>query len=162
MPFALVSASPGAPLPPAVDPRRVAGELLASLPERLAGLAGVIGPTTTEAYADRPDPAAVLAAERGVAYVVNGRLLATAEGPRLLVEVIRTSDGVHVWVRRYPLDAPAAEVAGAVAEGLLAELAAATARPTGSAGLAAGAVQGQLAKARVSCRGANGVPTGLV
>jgi DNA-binding winged helix-turn-helix (wHTH) protein len=122
MPFALDGPLPGTPLAPDEDPRRVAAELLATLPGRLAGRAGVIGPTTTEAYAGRPDPVAVLAAERAVTYVVNGRLLATSEGPRLLVEVIRTSDGVHVWVRRWALDAPAEAIAADVAEGLLAEL----------------------------------------
>jgi len=72
---------------------------------------GIIGPTTTSAYAASEGGLRRLAADYRVDYIVNGRKVeadgemrstsakATADG--LLVEMIRVSDGVHVWVRRY-------------------------------------------------------------
>jgi TolB-like protein len=41
-----------------------------------------------------------LAADYRVDYVLNGRPL-DGDGRRLLIELIRVSDGVHVWVRPY-------------------------------------------------------------
>lgn len=72
---------------------------------------GIIGPTTTSAYPGSEGGLRRLAADYRVDYIVNGRKVeadgemrstsakATADG--LLVEMIRVSDGVHVWVRRY-------------------------------------------------------------
>jgi TolB-like protein len=79
---------------------------------QLAGQsAGLVGPTTTSAYAASDDGLRRLAADYRVDYIVNGRPVqaegdmrstsAKATADRLLVEVIRVSDGVHVWVRRY-------------------------------------------------------------
>lgn len=79
---------------------------------QLAGTSvGIIGPTTTSAYAAAEGGLRRLATDYRVDYIVNGRKVeadgemrstsakATADG--LLVEVIRVADGVHVWVRRY-------------------------------------------------------------
>jgi len=63
---------------------------------------GFIGPTTTTAYAKFPDPVRRLGAELGVDYVINGRFLAEGETTRLLAELIRVEDGVHVWVESFP------------------------------------------------------------
>ena len=89
----------------------IAEWVLDSLSQRAGQSAGLVGPTTTSAYAASDEGLRRLAADYRVDYIVNGRPVdadgsmrstsakATADG--LLVEVIRVSDGVHVWVRRY-------------------------------------------------------------
>jgi len=62
---------------------------------------GIIGPTTTSAYPGSEGGLRRLAADYHVDYIVNGRKVEADGDMRLLVEVIRVSDGVHVWVRRY-------------------------------------------------------------
>lgn len=75
--------------------------------EDLAVLAGpsaaIVGPTTTEAYDGTDAGLRRLADDYDLDFIVNGRFLASETGssPRMLGELIRTSDGVHVWVRRY-------------------------------------------------------------
>jgi DNA-binding winged helix-turn-helix (wHTH) protein/TolB-like protein len=69
---------------------------------QLAGQsAGIIGPTTTTAYAASDDGLRRLATDYRVDYIVNGRPVEADGKTLLLVEVIRVADGVHVWVRRY-------------------------------------------------------------
>jgi DNA-binding winged helix-turn-helix (wHTH) protein/TolB-like protein len=63
--------------------------------------AGIVGPTTTSAYAASDSGLRRLATDYRVDYIVNGRPVEADGNMRLLVEVIRVSDGVHVWVRRY-------------------------------------------------------------
>jgi DNA-binding winged helix-turn-helix (wHTH) protein/TolB-like protein len=63
--------------------------------------AGIVGPTTTSAYAASDSGLRRLATDYRVDYIVNGRPVNADGEMRLLVEVIRVSDGVHVWVRRY-------------------------------------------------------------
>jgi DNA-binding winged helix-turn-helix (wHTH) protein len=63
--------------------------------------AAIVGPTTTSAYAGSDLDLRRLAADYGVDYIVNGRELKASGGPRMLAELIRASDGVHVWVRPY-------------------------------------------------------------
>ena len=72
----------------------------------LDGLAGrraeIVGPTTTTGYTtNEPDSLARLASDYDVPFIVNGRFLLGEGRPRLLAELIRTSDGAHVWVRGY-------------------------------------------------------------
>ena len=63
--------------------------------------AGIVGPTTTSAYAASEGGLRRLATDYRVDYIVNGRPVDADGKVLLLVEVIRVSDGVHVWVRRY-------------------------------------------------------------
>jgi DNA-binding winged helix-turn-helix (wHTH) protein/TolB-like protein len=63
--------------------------------------AGIVGPTTTSAYAASDSGLRRLATDYRVDYIVNGRPVGADGKNRLLVELIRVSDGVHVWVRRY-------------------------------------------------------------
>jgi DNA-binding winged helix-turn-helix (wHTH) protein/TolB-like protein len=63
--------------------------------------AGIVGPTTTSAYAASDSGLRRLATDYRIDYIVNGRPVNAGGEMRLLVEVIRVSDGVHVWVRRY-------------------------------------------------------------
>lgn len=62
---------------------------------------GVVGPTTTAAYTAADIDLRRLAADYRIDYIINGRDIAADGGPVLLAELIRTSDGVHVWVRPY-------------------------------------------------------------
>ncbi len=69
---------------------------------QLAGQsAGIVGPATTSAFAGSDDGLRRLAADYRVDYIVNGRHVVGNGVTHLLVEVIRVSDGVHVWVRPY-------------------------------------------------------------
>ena len=63
--------------------------------------AGVVGPTTTAAYGSSDADLRRLASDYRIDYIVNGRDLSAGDGPVLLAELIRTSDGVHVWVQPY-------------------------------------------------------------
>ncbi len=73
--------------------------------EDLANVAGnsvaVIGPTTTAAYSGSDADLRRLAADYRLDYIINGRDIAADDGPALLAELIRVSDGAHVWVRPY-------------------------------------------------------------
>jgi TolB-like protein len=61
---------------------------------------GVVGPTTTAVYGKSNADLRRLAADYRIDYIVNARDLG-ADRPGLLAELIRVSDGVHVWVRPY-------------------------------------------------------------
>ncbi|MEZ5977282.1 MAG: transcriptional regulator [Planctomycetota bacterium] len=86
--------------------------------ERLA----VVGPTTTEGLAVGPAPIAAVAAATGAAFVVNARFVRDPESGGLLAEVVRSTDGVHVWTQLFGRDARPEEIADAVAAGLRSEL----------------------------------------
>ncbi len=62
---------------------------------------GVVGPTTTAAYTASDIALRRLAADYRIDYIINGRDIAADGGPVLLAELIRASDGAHVWVRPY-------------------------------------------------------------
>ena len=62
---------------------------------------GVVGPTTTAVYGRSSADLRRLAADYRIDYIVNARDLGAGRGPGLLAELIRVSDGVHVWVRPY-------------------------------------------------------------
>jgi DNA-binding winged helix-turn-helix (wHTH) protein/TolB-like protein len=80
---------------------RIAEQLRQDL-SALAGRAvGLVGPTTTSAYAEGDAGVRRLAADYRLDYVINARPLASGGGRRVLAELIRVSDGVHVWVKPY-------------------------------------------------------------
>lgn len=79
----------------------IAEWIVAELAEVGGDSIGVVGPTTTALYGSSDVDFRRLAADYQIDYIVNGRDLGTDGGPGLLVEVIRVSDGVHVWVRPY-------------------------------------------------------------
>jgi DNA-binding winged helix-turn-helix (wHTH) protein/TolB-like protein len=62
---------------------------------------GVVGPTTTAVYGRSDVDFRRLAADYRIDYIVNARDVGTDRGPGLLAELIRVSDGAHVWVRPY-------------------------------------------------------------
>jgi len=63
----------------------------------------VIGPTTTVDYDRSEQSLRELAADYDLDYIVNGRFLSDSDPPSMLAELIRTSDGAHIWVKRYEL-----------------------------------------------------------
>lgn len=103
----------GSALPPGNDLAETLVELLAN---RADGIE-VVGPTTTRRYEDRPEGLAELIGGFAVDYVVNARETVSDAGPRVLLEIIRSTDGAHVWVRfldELPPGEVAATIAGAV------------------------------------------------
>jgi DNA-binding winged helix-turn-helix (wHTH) protein/TolB-like protein len=80
---------------------RIAEQILQDLSAAGGGDVGLVGPTTTAAYAQGDAGVRRLAADYRLDYVINARPLASAGGRRVLAELIRVSDGVHVWVRPY-------------------------------------------------------------
>jgi DNA-binding winged helix-turn-helix (wHTH) protein len=80
-------------------PGSIAEHVLQRLEERAGDRVEIVGPTNTAAYAN--GPLRPLIADYDLAWLINGRFLAGMDGPRMLGEVIRASDGAHVWVRSY-------------------------------------------------------------
>lgn len=82
----------------------LAMHLLESLSSEFGKTLDVIGPTTTSQFDGKPTGLRELVNEIRPVYIVNARYLAqedAASGRRMLVEIIRSSDGAHVWVRSY-------------------------------------------------------------
>jgi DNA-binding winged helix-turn-helix (wHTH) protein/TolB-like protein len=79
----------------------IAERILADLSTIAGASVGLVGPTTTSAYAGSDADLRRLAADYRVDYVINGRPIGSDGRPRVLAELIRVSDGVHVWVRPY-------------------------------------------------------------
>jgi DNA-binding winged helix-turn-helix (wHTH) protein/TolB-like protein len=65
------------------------------------GSALIVGPTTTVSYSESDAALPRLASDYQLAYIVNGRFLDAPGRPRMLAELIRVSDGAHIWVRGY-------------------------------------------------------------
>ena len=80
---------------------RIAEQILQDLSAIAGPDVGLVGPTTTSAYAEGDAGVRRLAADYRLDYVINARPLASDGGRRVLAELIRVSDGVHVWVRTY-------------------------------------------------------------
>ncbi len=79
----------------------IAEWILQDLSALAGNTVGIVGPTTTIAYAGSDVGLRRLATDYGVDYILNGRDLSANGPPHLLAELIRVSDGVHVWVRPY-------------------------------------------------------------
>lgn len=75
---------------------RILVELTARLPA-----ATVVGPRTTEPLRQRGHSLREIGAATSATYLINARHSVAAEEPSILVELIRQSDGKHIWVRRY-------------------------------------------------------------
>jgi DNA-binding winged helix-turn-helix (wHTH) protein/TolB-like protein len=73
--------------------------------EDLSTIAGdavaLVGPTTTSSYSGSDTALQRLAADYRIDYVVNARPLGSGGRPPVLAELIRVSDGAHIWVRSY-------------------------------------------------------------
>ncbi|WP_428267643.1 winged helix-turn-helix domain-containing protein [Haliangium sp.] len=80
---------------------RVSERLLAELTSTLGTRADVIGPRTTSPLRAQGLSLDAIAAAVAADYVINARFVGSFEAPEILVELIRSSDGRHVWVRYY-------------------------------------------------------------
>lgn len=83
-------------------PEQIATRVLVDLGNLGPEVVEVMGPATTAPYAAQPALRPMLD-EIELDYVLNGRFIAPAEDDSawtLLVELIRASDGAHVWVER--------------------------------------------------------------
>lgn len=82
------------------EPGRIAEALLLELGSLGASRLGVIGPATTVSYASDPTLERLIE-ETAVDWIINDRFIDSETSPTgsgLLIEIIRASDGVHVWV----------------------------------------------------------------
>jgi DNA-binding winged helix-turn-helix (wHTH) protein/TolB-like protein len=98
--------------------------VLAELTERLGERADVVGPRTTGPLRERGLSLGEIATQLDVAYVVNAKFTGTRAEPALLIELIRSDDGKHVWVRFYDQpsqwEGASAQIIEGIAEFLLA------------------------------------------
>jgi DNA-binding winged helix-turn-helix (wHTH) protein/TolB-like protein len=93
----LVSAG-GAPAWMGAANQRATDQLLLQLATADSGRLGVVGPVTTARFAADPRPHPEIGRELGVDYVLSGGV--QADDSTLFVQVVRVSDGVHVYVFR--------------------------------------------------------------
>jgi TolB-like protein len=90
-----------ASMPRAQDWPPIAEWILEDLAASAGSSARIVGPTTTAAYEGTDIGLRKLADDYDLHYIVNGRFIDTEGGPRMLAELIRVSDGSHIWVRPY-------------------------------------------------------------
>lgn len=83
------------------DVSPIAEWVIEDLATRLGSDAGIVGPTTTSAYQESDAMMDQLADEYNLDYLVNGRFIVSEDGARMFAELIRVSDGVHIWVKPY-------------------------------------------------------------
>ncbi|MDB5971022.1 MAG: hypothetical protein JWQ90_3472 [Hydrocarboniphaga sp.] len=96
---------------------------------RLAGIAAlkVISRTSTEKYASHPDNLKLVAAELGVATLLEGSVQKSGERVRINVQLIDASSDTHLWASSYDREfkdafAVESEVSQAIADALKAHL----------------------------------------
>lgn len=92
MPFASPA---GADVP--VDTRQIATLLVGALSSDARF--GVVGPTTTAQLADGDVPLRTFIDANSVHFILNARFAERDGRVQMLIELVRTSDGVHVWVQ---------------------------------------------------------------
>lgn len=76
----------------------------------------VIGPTTTISYL--PDHVPELIQDYDIDYVINGRAITRNDTAGVLAEVIRATDGAHVWVRYFTPETKADSAVARIQRGL--------------------------------------------
>ena len=94
---------------------QIANLLLDKLHNRMEPSVEVIGPTTTEKLIQNDLTIQEFALRHNLDFVINGRYVVTEGNFRLLGEVIRVSDGVHVWVKYFEPGTSQAEIANEIA-----------------------------------------------
>jgi len=100
----------------------LADRILAELTSRAGERARIVGPTTTRSYSGSAASITELARAYELDYIVNGRFLDDEHGARMLAELIRTSDGAHVWVQSYRSIDDADRIGEEIAAAVLARL----------------------------------------
>lgn len=117
-----------------VTTEAVSERILVALSVTAGPRAAILGPRSTGAFERTPDGLRRMASELRLDYIVNGKLLADDRGgQRLLVELIRTKDGTHVWVDSFPDPSASSAIAEATVNGIVStlRLSEATAAPSG-------------------------------
>jgi DNA-binding winged helix-turn-helix (wHTH) protein/TolB-like protein len=100
---------------------RVTERLIDQLTAYESGAIGVVGPVTTSRYAGQARPHTEIGRELGVGYVMSG--VVTASDSTVFVQLIRVSDGVHVFAfRRRVVGADLDSLAAAIVSGASAKL----------------------------------------
>ena len=94
----------------------IAFRLLEILTNRYPGQFEIIGPTTTLNY--KQEEIRKLVADFQIDVIINGKFSIPENKNRLLVEVIRSSDGAHVWVKAYDATTPSDLILKEIEEGV--------------------------------------------
>lgn len=116
-------ADPAMDEPTALAVTRLGERVLAGLATKLGTRGDVLGPRSTAPLVRADRPIRDIADELDATHVVNARWLADRDAPEILVELIRTRDGRHVWVRNFTAaqwDSAVAEVVEGLGSHLLA------------------------------------------
>ena len=100
----------------------LADRILAQLASGAGARLRIVGPTTTRTFVGSAASVGELATEYELDYIVNGRFIDDERGRRMLAELIRTSDGAHVWVEAYPDTDDADRIGAEIAAAVLARL----------------------------------------
>jgi len=96
LPFADAALSPAL----ALRCSQLEARLLAGLTTRGRHIADVVGPRTTGPLVAQQLQLKDLAAKLGAHYIVNARFLGDPANAEILFELIRSSDGAHIYVKR--------------------------------------------------------------
>lgn len=94
MPFSLQPEENGV----SADTGRISEWVTAELTNRTRGRAAVFGPRSTEPFHRRGDDLRTVLSELQVDYLVNSRFIIDQGRPGLLIELVRGTDGAHIWV----------------------------------------------------------------
>jgi DNA-binding winged helix-turn-helix (wHTH) protein/TolB-like protein len=87
----------------------IAELLLDSFAGEFGNSVDLIGPSTTAEFSEMENLSQLISTIRPK-LIVNGRFVQSSSGDFLLAEIIRASDGAHIWVRRYTADASDSEI----------------------------------------------------
>jgi DNA-binding winged helix-turn-helix (wHTH) protein/TolB-like protein len=98
--------------------------MLADLTTLGRDFADVVGPRTTGPLVAENLPPRRIAATLGAHHLVGARIIGEASNAEILFELIRTSDGAHLYARRVFDGSPVDTVAATIVSGMLAALAA--------------------------------------
>jgi hypothetical protein len=118
LPFAHPAMSPAL----ALRCSQLEARVLVDLTTRSRDFADVVGPRTTGPLVAENLPLPRIAATLGAHHTVNARFLGDAPSAEILFELIRTSDGAHIYVRRVSDLSPVETVAETIVSGMLAAL----------------------------------------
>lgn len=117
---------------PFEDPRMdeatagVAGQLgervLAELTDQLGARADVIGPRTTGPLREAGLSLAQIAEQLDLEHILNAKFTGSTDAPALLIELIRSRDGRHIWVQLYDEPARWTAAGSEIVDGIATEL----------------------------------------
>lgn len=101
---------------------RIGEEILVRLTQAAGARAQILGPRTTGAYDSSPASLQRMADDHDLDYFINPRFLPDEPTPRMLIELIRASDGAHIWVESFADLTPWQEIAAMAVEGTVGTL----------------------------------------